>query len=324
MDGGRRLLGSLTGAFAAFSPARLRSGAAQAGEAGAKPRRPAPRRRLPPRSRAELLARIVTRRGFGTMLMLVFLSSAAAFGVVRGGHYDAFIAEAGRPADLAARALGFGVSVVAIAGQQELTNAEILEASGVTPRDSVLFLDAHAVRERLKAIPLIQDATVRKLYPDQIVISIEERKPHALWQIDGDVSIVAADGTVIDRMRDQRFARLPFVVGEGANLRVGEYLKLVEAAGELRSRIVAGVLVGQRRWNVKLNNGVDVRLPESEAEAAIARLATLARESRLPDKDVIAIDMRIPGRVVVRLSEEAAAQRLEARAKKARPKGGPA
>ena len=196
--------------------------------------------------------------------------------------------------------------------------------SGISDRDSVLFMDVQSVRQRLKAMPLVRDATVRKLYPDQIVIAVTERTPHALWQRDGEVSVIAADGTAIDHMRDQRFAKLPFVVGEGANEQVAGYLKILEAAGDFRARISAGVLVGQRRWNLKLSNGVDVRLPENEAEAAVLRLAELARTGKLPDKDVIAIDLRTPGRVVVRLSEDAAAQRLEARSKKARPKGGAA
>lgn len=310
----------MTGALASLVPARFRS-AAPAGLAAAPARRPAPRRRAPRKTLAAQFSHLATRRGFGSALAIVFLSSAAAYGFVRGGHYEAFIAEAGRPADLAARALGFGVSVVAISGQQELQNGEILEASGITPRDSVLFLDANAVRQRLKSVPLIREATVRKLYPDQIVISIVERTPHALWQVDGEVSIVAADGKAIDKMRDQRFARLPFLVGEGANERVADYMKLLEAAGDFRSRIVAGVLVGQRRWNLKLNNGVDVRLPEDKPEAAVARLAALARDNKLPDKDVISIDLRMAGRITVRLSEEAAAQRLEARTKKTKPKG---
>jgi cell division protein FtsQ len=307
----------------ALIPARFRK-AAVPGLPVAPARRPAPRRRQPPRTISARLGQIVARRGFGSALAVLLLSSAAAYGFVRGGHFETFIADAGRPADIAARLFGFGVSVVAISGNHELQNAEILDASGITPRDSVLFLDANAVRQRLKAVPLVRDASVRKLYPDQVVLIIDERTPHALWQIDGEVSIVAADGTAIDQMRDQRFTRLPFVVGEGANERVKDYVKLLEAAGDFRSRIVAGVLVGQRRWNLKLNNGVDVRLPEDNPEAAVKRLATLARENKLPDKDIIAIDLRMAGRITVRLSEDAAAQRIEAKTKKTKPRGGAA
>jgi cell division protein FtsQ len=324
MDGGRRLLESMTGAIASMMPARLRPAAAAAGFPAASARKPAPRRRTPRRSMASHLADIVTRRGFGTVLAVCFIGSISAYGMVRGGQYEAFVAEVGRPSDALARAFGFGITAITLSGQKELLHSEIVQAAGITNRDSVLFLDAHAVRQRLIAMPLVREASVRKLYPDQVVISIEERTAHALWQIEGEVAVISADGKVIDQMRDQRFTRLPFVVGEGANTRVADYLKILDAAGDLKARVSAGVLIGQRRWNLKLNNGIDVRLPELNPEAAVTRLAKIVREHKLADKDIISIDMRAPDRVVVRLSEEAAAQRLEAKSKKARPKGGAA
>ena len=122
--------------------------------------------------------------------------------------------------------------------------------------------------------------------------------------------------------RDQRFADLPFVVGDGAQARVGEFLKILEASSDLRGRIRAGVLVSQRRWNLKLNSGIDVKLPEIDPAGAAATLARLQREGRILEKDLIAIDMRQPGRVVARLSEDAAAARAEALSRKPRGKGG--
>jgi len=90
----------------------------------------------------------------------------------------------------------------------------------------------------------------------------------------------------------------------------------------LRARVVAGTLASGRRWTLKIDNGVDVRLPEIGAADAVARLAKLDREQKILDKDVIAIDLRISDRVVVRLTEEAMAARLDALKKKpARGKG---
>ncbi len=330
MDGGRRLLQSLTGAISSVMPARLRGSAVASANpfanapAAAPVRRAAPRRRLPRRTLGGQVAHLVTRRGFGSALAIAFMTAIASFSFARGGQYEEFVRESGRPIDIIARVLGFGVEAITITGQRELLYSEILAASGVSKKDSVLLLDAQAVRANVKSLPLVQEATVRKLYPDQLVISVTERKAFALWQIDGEVSVIASDGAAIDKMRDQRFARLPFVVGEGANKRVEEYLKLLHAAGDFRSRITAGVLVSQRRWNLKLNNGVDIRLPEAEPEKAVATLAKLAQENKLPDRDIIAIDFRVPGRIAVRLSEEAAAKRLEAKTKKSRTKGGAA
>jgi cell division protein FtsQ len=70
------------------------------------------------------------------------------------------------------------------------------------------------------------------------------------------------------------------------------------------------VLVAERRWNIKLKNGLDVRLPEAQPERAIETLIALDRDKKLISRDITAIDLRIADRVTVRLSD-AAAQALD-------------
>ena len=130
----------------------------------------------------------------------------------------------------------------------------------------------------------------------------------------GAVVIKSADGTVIDDMRDDRYANLPLVVGEDANVHLQEYLGLIDAAGPLGERVKAGSYVSGRRWTLKLD-GVDIRLPETGANEAPARLVDLERKNRLLEKDIIAVDLRMDDRVGVRLTEAAAAARPEARKK---------
>ena len=228
---------------------------------------------------------------------------------MRGGEYQSFVASQGSVRDFIARALGFDIAIVTISGQAELREPEILADAGISPKNSLLFLDAAQARARLEATPLIKQASVRKLYPNHLVIDLVERAPYALWQKDGQVNIVAADGAVIDQMRDQRFAGLPFVVGEGANERLPEFTALLAAAGELGPKIRAGVLVANRRWNLKMASGVDVMLPETNPQAAVATLVRLQRELRVLDRDVISLDLRLEGRMFARLTEEAAAAR---------------
>ncbi|MFC6049425.1 cell division protein FtsQ/DivIB, partial [Methylobacterium hispanicum] len=179
---------------------------------------------------------------------------------VASGRYDAFVAEQGRPLDIAARIAGFGVERVTISGISRMYEREVLTAAGIDWRSSVPFLDVAEVREKLLRVPLIASASVRKIYPNEIVITQVEREPAALWQKNGEVSVIAADGTVIDTMRDDRYASLPLVVGEGANERLAEYLGLIQAAGSLGERVRAGTYVSGRRWTLKLD-GVDIRLP---------------------------------------------------------------
>jgi cell division protein FtsQ len=251
----------------------------------------------------------------GSALTVAFFAGVVGFGLQAGGHLDEIQARAGAPRDAVARALGFGIDHVTVSGIAQLDAGEVLTTGGIDARTSLPFLDAGDVRARLEEMPLVKSAAVRKLYPGELVVTLEERRAHALWQRNGEIVVVAADGTVIDQLRDDRFAGLPLVVGEGANARTAEYLALVEAAGPLKSRIRAGSLVAGRRWTLKID-GVDVRLPEQGAEIALARLVRLEREQKILDRDLIAIDLRMPDRVVVRLTEEAAAARAEATKKK--------
>lgn len=261
-------------------------------------------------------------RHLGTGLTLGFFGAVAISGCVLGGQYQAFREQYGDPHHLIARAVGLGIERVTISGIAQLTEAEVLSAAGVSPKISLAFLSVSETRERLKREPLIQSASVRKLYPNELILTLTERQPHALWQRDGELFVISADGTVIDRMRDERFAALPLVVGDQANARSKDYLALLEAAGPLKARIRAGTLVSGRRWTLKMHNGVDVRLPELGAAEALARLVKLEREQKLLDKNVIAIDLRMRDRVVLRLTEEAASARAEAMKKKpARGKG---
>jgi cell division protein FtsQ len=274
-------------------------------------------RRAPPST----LPAVVARPGLGTALALLFLAAITVYGAIRGGEYDAFVASEGRPIDIAARLFGFGIKAVTIAGERELTETEILGAAGIGPTNSLLFLDVEAVRARLKAVALVKDVSVTKLYPNRVMIDIEERQPFALWQKDGVVQIVAADGTPIDSMRDSRFAQLPLVVGDGANSRLAEYQVLLDAAGELQPRIRAGMLIAGRRWTLKMVDGVEVELPETDPAGAVARLIALQREDRILDKDIVSLDFRQAGRMVVRLTDEAASARAETLAHKGKKAG---
>ncbi|HKN28337.1 MAG TPA: FtsQ-type POTRA domain-containing protein [Roseiarcus sp.] len=257
--------------------------------------------------------------GLEIALTLAVLLGAAGLGAVRGGQLDAFVATQGSLSDVAARTLGFGVDVVTVSGATHMSESRILSIAGISSKNSLPFFDVAAARARLEADPLVKQASVRKLYPDQIVVEIVERTPYGVWQKDGQVHAIAADGAPIDEVRDGRYVDLPFVVGEGANSRVREFTALLDAMDELKPRVEAGVLVGQRSWNLKLKSGIEVKLPEVDPQAAIATLLRLHRQSRILDRDVLALDLRTPGRVFARLSQEAAAEWADAHA----PKKGP-
>jgi cell division protein FtsQ len=252
----------------------------------------------------------------GLAFTAILLAAVFVAGACRGGQYGVFVAQYGGIGDFVARGFGFAIRSVKISGFIDLRESDVLSLAGITPKESLPFFDVAAARANLEAAPLVKQASVRKLYPGQIVIDIVERAPAAVWQKDGQVSAIAADGAVIDELRDTRSLDLPFVVGEGANERLGEFLSLLDAAQELRPKIYAGVLVGGRRWNLKMKSGLDVKLPETDPLSAVMTLVALQRQSRILERDLLWLDLRTEGRVFARLSADAAAARAEARGKK--------
>ena len=257
-----------------------------------------------------LLERYVPRR-LGTVLTLVILGGSAVLGVTRGGHVDEAIAALSDTRNALANAAGFRITSVTINGRKQLTQDEVLAIGGVNGRSSLLFLDAASVRDSLKANPWIADATVLKLYPGALQINITERQPFALWQENGKLSVIADDGAVLEPYVTRRFASLPLVVGKGAETRARDFLALVAKYPAVNSQLKAAIFVGERRWNLRFKDGLDIRLPETDVGNALAALVKYDREDKLFSRDITAIDMRLPDRLTVRLSDEAAKAREE-------------
>jgi len=210
-----------------------------------------------------------------------------------------------------ANSAGFRITSVAIHGRKQLSQDEVLAIGGVNGRSSLLFLDAATVRDKLKANPWIGEATVLKLYPGHLKIDIVERSPYALWQQDGRVSVIADDGAVLEPYVARRFVSLPLVVGKGADTRARDFLALLARYPQVRVATKAAIFVGERRWNLRLKDGLDVRLPENDVGNALAALSKLDKEDKLFSRDIVAVDMRLPDRLTVQLSDDAARTREE-------------
>jgi cell division protein FtsQ len=326
MDGGGRLARSQGQPRPQSEPTKTtaRRPAPRSSRVASRPPRASYRAPVNSEDMPRLLAALQRRlpRRFGWLATLVILLASLAFGVVKGNHVEEVVTAFSDTRNAAANAVGFRITNVAISGRKQLTQDEVLAIGGVTGRSSLLFLDAATVRDRLKASPWIADATVLKLYPGQLQIEITERKAFALWQQDGALSVIAEDGQILEPWVSRRFTSLPLVVGKGAGPRAREFLALLDQYPQVRAAVKAVVLVGERRWNLRLADGLDVRLPETNLEQSLALLSKLDKEDHLFSRDITAIDLRLPDRITVRLSEDAAKARDDLlKDKKAKRKG---
>jgi cell division protein FtsQ len=326
MDGGGRLARSLR----SLRPQADLKAAAIGAVVLLRERLGLPRARAKPsleRERSHRLIAFLERhlpRRAGVAATVLLLSGTAGLGVVKGGHLEAFTSALSDTRNGLANSAGFRTTAVAINGRKQLSQDEVLASGGVNGRSSLLFLDAAAVRDKLKANPWIRDATVLKLYPGQLQIDIIERSAFALWQQGGRLSVISDDGVVLEPYVSRRFLSLPLVVGKGAETRARDFLALLARYPQVRAATKAAIFVGERRWNLRLKDGLDIRLPEIDVGNALATLSKLDREDRLFSRDIVAIDMRLPDRLTVQLSEDAAKAREELFKDKKKKKAGDA
>lgn len=253
------------------------------------------------------------RLGLSAAAVLLSLSLFATGGyqLWRFGLIQQAVQTVDNAIDARVRAAGLTVQDVLVTGRAQAEADTVLQALSVTRGSSIFAFDPAAARDRLRALDWVRDVRVERRWPDTIVVHLDEHHPMALWQNKGHLVLIDRRGETITRADLGRFAHLPLVIGEDAPAHAGRLLDMLAERPTLFARVEAAVRVGRRRWNVRLKDGIDVNLPEDDPQAAWAKLAELVRDHRILERDVAAIDLRLPDRLVVRMTTEASKRRKQ-------------
>ncbi|WP_303979721.1 cell division protein FtsQ/DivIB [Dongia mobilis] len=211
---------------------------------------------------------------------------------------------------------GYALSSLEVEGRKETPKEDVMLALGALKGDAILDIDLEAARQRIVDLPWVTEAVVERRLPGALRVTLTEAEPLALWQKQGIFYLVSRTGDVLAVKDVARFGKLPVIVGDAAPQKAGELFTMLALEPNLQQRVTAAVLVGNRRWNLRLDNGVDVKLPELAADAAWMRLATLERQHRLLDKDISVIDLRQDDKLIVRQAHPAVAEDAEGAKKK--------
>ncbi len=210
-----------------------------------------------------------------------------------------------------AKTLGLTVQEVTVTGRRQTSVPDLLAALGADRGDSMLAFDPEQARQRIAQLAWVETAAVKRALPDTIHIEIVERRPFALWQHQGKTVIIDRSGHVVSSRNAREFRHLPKVVGDGAAERAQRILGVINSETLLAPRVAAVTLVRGRRWNVRMDNGIDIRLPEKNVQAAWRQLAALELNYRILSRDLKLVDMRIDDRLIVRLTKDAAQRRRD-------------
>jgi len=178
--------------------------------------------------------------------------------------------------------------------------AQTAEAQGTPPQ---ALVDVSEIRRRLLQFGWVKDARVSRRLPDTLVIDIVERTPSALWQDKQQLALIDGDGVVLDRVPVDKMPDLPLVIGTGANSKASQLKAIMAAAPTMQAQLASATWVGGRRWDLSFQSGETVALPEGEGPAkdALARFAKMDRSAGLLGRGLVRFDLRVPGKMVVRL-----------------------
>jgi len=239
----------------------------------------------------------------GVLFVGIAVAGAAWLGSSLFDAREAFA----RTADGAAASAGFAIAdvdVLAMPSAPLLTAARAAEVRAlIVPegRHSILSLDPEEVKARVESLDWVAGARVRRLWPSTLRVEVARRQEYALWEEEGQLSVIDSNGERLLAERAADHPNLPLIVGPGAGPAAEPLLEALESLPQVRSRLVQLVRVGDRRWNLELTSGATVALPDEGAPEALARLELLHAEHALLDRPLTQLDMRAPGRLAVRV-----------------------
>lgn len=257
------------------------------------------------------VGRVAIARHTGTVAAAAFLAATGFYGMSLGGHTQDFT-------QVTTAAAGFAIDDVKVSGARETSEIEILAHLGLDGTTSLVALDVQDVRGRLSELPWVEQVSVRKVYPGTIEVALKEREAFAIWQHGDDLSLIEKNGSVIAPLRDNKFSALPLFVGRDAETAAASFDKQFDNWPEIKARVKAYVRVAGRRWDLRLDNGIVVKLPETNIARAMDVLSRFEAEHGLLERDIAAVDLRLEDRTTIQLTEGAAARRkvvLEQRTK---------
>ena len=200
----------------------------------------------------------------------------------------------------ATASMGFRVQEVMVSGRQQTDRNVLIKALNVSRGAPILAFDIVDAKRRLENLPWVRASTIERMLPDTILVSIVEREPLALWQKNEKLHLIDAEGAVILDDGLEPYSDLLVVVGDGAEMQASALIAMIGTEPTLMTQVKAATWVGGRRWNLHLKGGIDVRLPEDDAQGAWTRLAAYHRNHRVLDKNVTVLDLRIPDRLIVK------------------------
>lgn len=204
---------------------------------------------------------------------------------------------------------GFAVNHVQIDGAHQTDIAAIREVAGVDTGRHIFDQELSLIRARVEGLPWVESAAISRNLPGELHIEVREYRPFAIWQHDGHLRLIDRAGHAFIETRADAFPELPLIVGVGAPQGADALASMLSATPELAKRVAAAIRVGERRWDLKFDNGVVLSLPEEGQDQAWRRFAALQASAQILEQGYARLDLRLPDMLVVRPEKDSHKQK---------------
>ena len=194
---------------------------------------------------------------------------------------------------------GFALKIIEASGRNHTDFAAIRSVLAKWRDQSIFSIDLTAIRRELLNLGWVKDAVVSRHLPDKLTVKLIERHPVALLQTPAGHQLIDKTGVMIKGASVSAFSHLVVVSGRGAAERANVLLGMLETEPEIFADVWAVQLIAERRWDVHMRSGLTIKLPEEDPVLAWSRLAILERDTAITERDLAAIDLRVPGQLVV-------------------------
>lgn len=225
-------------------------------------------------------------------------------------HASSFISHVTYRFEEMMASLGFKLEDVVVQGRIRTNKDHILKTLALEKGKPLLSINLSDAKKKLEEITWVHAVSVERRFPDTLYIRISEKCPIALWLNHSKTFLLDKDGTVIETKEPHKYKELLIVTGEDVPDHVGDFITLLNKYPQIKSRTTGATHLRARRWDIKLDGKIDVKLPEKEVERALAYLMELEKDHHLMEKEIVTIDMRLPEQLILRLTPEAAQKKF--------------
>lgn len=193
--------------------------------------------------------------------------------------------------------LDLNIQEVKIEGTKNTDGSDIVSALNLSKDIPLVKFNLQDANNRISRLDWVKDVEIKKLYPSTLKIKIYEYEPIAIWIYDGSKFVIDQDGQIIKGLDPNKFKNLKFVAGYNALDNIPSIIKSLGEYPGFDNRVKSILRVGDRRWTVRLFNGLEIYFPEVGMSKAIEILQNLDDETQLLSRYIDVIDMRLPNRM---------------------------